>query len=154
MELSRKSFDKIKRAPAHVLVPTTINSGDRPKTCDGFDIIDRSEALDIEVHGEERGKGDGGGGTGADSSAAAAAADDDDDDDSAQIVSLVDSVRTKVIITFFFIIPRIPLLNIYENIVCSPLRYLVCSPLRYLCFFLEYFVNYDACISIIIIDIV
>jgi hypothetical protein len=118
MELSRKSSSKIKRTPAHVLVLTTINSGDRPKTCDGFDIIDRSEALDYEVHGEERGKGGGGGG--ADSSAAraaAAAAADDDDDDSAQIVSLVDSVRTKVSIRFFPIIPRIPLLNIYENIV-------------------------------------
>ena len=79
MEMSKKkSSDKVKKA--HRL--TTINSGNLPKTCHGFDIIDRSEALEIEVGG---GGGKGGGTYSA-----------DDDDDSAQIISLVDTVRTKV----------------------------------------------------------
>ncbi len=80
MELSRKSSDKTKCKQASV--PTTINNRNQPKTCDGFDIIDRSEALEIEVGG---GGGKGGGTYSA-----------DDDDDSAQIISLVDTVRTKV----------------------------------------------------------
>ena len=104
MEMSKKkSSDKVKKA--HRL--TTINSGNLPKTCHGFDIIDRSDALyNFEVHRGDRGKGGGGGGTDDDDDVIDD--DDDDDDGAAQIVSLVDNVRTKVSInihypSYFFI---------------------------------------------------